>query len=197
MDVVSEQRYSILKDLAYHAFLYSLNTNGQDKQGNPIMYKQIYLAKDVEKWRSRIEQSPQMTPKVLADLDRNLSRLSWTLFALSSLTLINLEKSQPVEPPKRPKPMVDHEAVGQRDTWQPYPQPSQPFVFHSECHYHAFLSLAEKVMRDEALFISKGNSESLVDRFYEIFQELEQWPRNLPDCMSRGPKATPHVLALQ
>jgi hypothetical protein len=165
--------------------------------GNPILYQQIYLAKDLEKWRSRMEQSLYLTEQALNEIDRNLDRLSWTLFALSSLTLINLERTQPLKPPKRPKPIPDHEAPEESQTWQPYPQPSHPFVFHAECHFDAFLSLSEKVMRDEALFAAGERSESVMDRFREIYRELDDWPQNLPDCMKLGPKATPHVLALQ
>jgi hypothetical protein len=60
-----------------------------------------------------------------------------------------------------------------------------------------FLSLLEKVVRDEALFVADDRSDSVMDRFREIYRELEDWPQNLPDCMNLGPRATPHVLALQ
>lgn len=176
---------------------FSLNANGQDKLGNPILYQQIYLAKDLEKWQSRVEQGMDLTEQESKDIDVNLDYLSWTLFALSSLTLINLERSQPLKPPKRPKPAASHEGLGEIQTWHPYPQPSHPYAFHAGCHFHAFLSLSEKVMRDEELFTSKNQSDKVMDRFGEIYHELETWPDNLPDCMKLGPRSTPHVLALQ
>lgn len=144
-----------------------------------------------------MQQNSYLTEQVLSEIDRNLDRLLWTLFALSSLTLINLERTQPVMPPNRPKPIPEHEAPEESQTWQPYPQPSHPFVFHAECHFHAFLSLSEKVMRDEALFTGNNQSDSDMKRFREVYRELEVWPQNLLDCMKLGPRATPHVLALQ
>lgn len=171
--------------------------NGQDRLGNPILYQQIYLAQGLEKWRSRVQRSQSLTEQALDEIDRNLNRLSWTLFALSSLTLINLERTRPPKPPKRPKPKTEHGAAEGSQTWQPYPQPSQAFSFHGECHFHAYLSLLEKVMRDEALFASEDQSAEAIQRFREIYRELEEWPHNLPDCMQLGPRATPHVLALQ
>jgi hypothetical protein len=157
----------------------------------------MYLAKDLEKWQSRVEQGLNLTEQELKAIDANLSNLTWTLFALSSLTLINLERSQPLTPPKRPKPPTGHEAFGETQTWQPYPQPSHPYAFHAGCHFHAFLSLSEKVMRDEGLFKSKDQSDKVMERFGDIYHELETWPQDLPDCMKLGPRSTPHVLALQ
>jgi hypothetical protein len=142
--------------------------NGQDKLGIPILYQQMYLAKDLEKWQSRVEQGLNLTEQELNAIDANLSYLSWTLFALSSLTMINLERSQLLTPPKRPKPPPGHEAIGETETWQPYPRPSHPYAFHAGCHFNAFLSLSEKVVRDEELFKSEDNrtmSWSVFDRF--------------------------------
>jgi hypothetical protein len=144
-----------------------------------------------------MQESVHLTEQTLNEIDLNLNRLSWTLFALGSLTLINLERTRPLKLPERPKPVPEHETSGEGQLWQPYPHPSQPFLFHAECHYHAFLTLSEKVMRDEALFVADDRSESDMDSFREIYRELEEWPQNLPECMSLGPKATPHVLALQ
>jgi hypothetical protein len=165
--------------------------------GNPILFQQIYLTKDLEKWRARMQQRVNLTGQTLNEIDRNLDRLSWTLFALGSLTLINLDRTQPLKPPKRPKPAPEHEAPEESQTWQPYPHPSRSFVFHAERHFHAFLTLSEKVMRDEALFVSDDRSDLVMNRFREIYRELEEWPQNLSECMNLGPKATPHVLALQ
>jgi len=171
--------------------------NGKDKLGNPILYQQIYLAKGLDKWRSRVQRSQGLSEQALNEIDRNLNRLSWTLFALSSLTLINLERTRPPKPLTCPKPATEHDAPGGSQTWQPYPQPRQALSFHSECHFHAYLSLSEKVMRDEALFTSEDQSPAAMHRFREIYRELEEWPQNLPDCMQLGARATPHILALQ
>ncbi|KAK5047770.1 hypothetical protein LTR84_006435 [Exophiala bonariae] len=173
-----------------------LNANGQDKLGNPILYQQMYLAKSLDKWQSRVEQSFNLTDQESKAIDINITYLSWTLFALSSLTLINLEKEQPLTPPKRDKPLAGHEAFGEMQTWQPYPQPSHPYPFHAGCHFHAFLSLSEKVMRDEELFKSKDRSQEVMERFSKIYHEMETWPQDLPDCMKLGPRSTPHMLAL-
>jgi len=173
-----------------------LNANGQDKLGNPILYQQMYLAKDLEKWQTRVEQGLNLTEQELKVIDTNVTYLSWTLFALSSLTLINLEGAQPLTPPKRSKPPMGHEAFGESQTWQPYPQPSHPYAFHAGCHFHAFLSLSEKVMQDEVLFKSNDQSDKVMDRFGEVYHQLENWPQDLPDCMKLHPRSTPHVLAL-
>lgn len=134
---------------------------------------------------------------MLVDIDKSLDRLLWTLFALNSMTMINLEQSQPLRPPKRPKPRIDHHMFDAGKTWSPYPELRQPIGFHSECHYHAFLSLAEKATRDEAAFHSNGGRLSRMNRFKEIYQQLEDWPHTLPDCLKRQTRTMPHIMALQ
>jgi len=180
--------------------LRSLNTNGQDRLGSPILFQQIYLARDLEKWRARLAKEPDIPPGLLDNVDRSLDRLMWTLFSLSSVTTINLENGQIQKPPSRRKPTLIHDGIGDHQTWVAYPQRQSPTTFHPECHYHSFISLMEKISRDDPLFPPEGWVKDLsetTEMFRRLYAELEEWPQTLPECMRLHENAMPHVVALQ
>jgi hypothetical protein len=195
MDVVSRARRSTTSSAKSR----SLNETGRDRSGNPVLWHQIYLARDLPKWRSRLLQDSRIPSSDLDALDRSLNRLTWTLYAMNSLTLINLGQTIPLSVPSQPKPkLLDH--TFDTETWTPYPQQREPLGFHQRCHYDWFLSLAEIIATNQAVFISHDQELTVLaqSRFLELYRQLQMWRDNLPDCLQiHDARSVPHVTALQ
>lgn len=155
-------------------------------------------------WRQRLEN--RYLPNYIDRVDRCLHRLTWTTFALDTVSSMSSGVICPPSIPNhvRPVPRVTHNDGTHADSstveWSPYPE-QKPLKapFHPECHYSAFLSLAEVTSLDEAM-LPQGHPDTddqIHDSFYGQFNKLENWASTLPDCMQLGPQSTPHVMALQ
>lgn len=157
----------------------------------------MYLADDLEKWRSRIQDDPCMKDDKLVALDLNLDKLTWTIFALNSMSMMNLQHMRQLKPPSRPKPWVDHHGPKAGMSWTPYPALRRPSNFHSDCHFDAFLSLTSKMTKDEDALIGEARENPPSLQFEKIYHQLEAWEQSLPDCIRQYDRAVPHTIALQ
>ena len=159
------------------------------------------MAKDLPKWHKRIEKEHKYSAELLHDVETSLHRLSWVLFALNSFTLMSFAKVQPMKPPTEcPKPDTDHNSTAEASLWLPYPsRTKRRGEFHPQDHFLALLSLAEKATRDERLFAQhlEKDRDDIRAGFEDLFQELRDWPKTLPECMKLHDASSPHVLALQ
>lgn len=136
---------------------------------------------------------------MLSDVDKTLSRLTWTIFAMNSLTLINIGQSLAVPRPSLPKPQAHHYEQTTENSWSPYPRAGWGAEFHASCHYRQFITMAEILASNQAVFLShtKGDVDALIPMFKELDERLNKWYMALPACMSKEGHPTPHVLALQ
>ncbi len=176
----------------------SLNTNGQDSLGNTVLCQQIFLSKDLKKWRQKIKRNSNLAPAYLDSINKSLDRLEWTLYSLKSCTLLDFEKTQLMKPPSCPKPESHHETedyIG----WTPYPQPHPPVDFHPDCHYLSFVSIIEKSARAEALMAKQEEttSKETMQELAELYTGVRNWHKTLPECMNLDGRSPPHVIALQ
>lgn len=177
----------------------SLHIDGREKIGNPILHQQIFMAKDLEKWRRRLQDEQDCDAEVLVKIDKSLDRLLWSIFALNSFTRLSFPKAAVSEPSSRFRPSRKHHATDQA-VWFLYPQQKDAqWVFHTECHFDAFLSLAQSASREEASLPALGDSWSVfrIDRFKHRYEELQTWPEKLPSCMRLSTITQPHTIALQ
>lgn len=157
------------------------------------------MAKDLDKWQTRLKDENSTSSEVLAKIDKSLDCLSWAIFALNSFTLLSLPKAEVLDIPNRSKPPSNHDATFQ-PTWIPYPRHRDVrWTFHADCHFEAFLSLAESACREEAWFTDRGNTWSAesTDRFNRTYEELRKWPETLPSCVKLSSITLPHTIALQ
>jgi hypothetical protein len=140
-----------------------------------------------------------MRPRDLDGIDQSLNRLTWTVYAVNSIALINLGQTIPLSTPSQPKPnLLDH--ASDNGTWMPYPQQREPLGFHEGCHYHWFLSLAEIIATNQAVFVSHDQEWGGLaqTRFRELYSQLQTWRDGLPDCLQiHDDRSVPHVTALQ
>src|SRR5258707_58065 len=98
------------------------------------------MAKDLDKWRARLDSHGGLSQGTLLKVDQSLNRLSWDLYALNSFTLMSFPQAQHMGVPHRPKPAHNHDSTFQAG-WMPYPKQRSPKVnFHVECHFNAVLS---------------------------------------------------------
>ncbi|KAK6371230.1 hypothetical protein LTS17_008961 [Exophiala oligosperma] len=174
-----------------------LNTSGQDSLGNAVLYQQIFLSKDLERWRQKVLRSMDLPRGYLDDVMRSLDTLQWTLYTLNSCTLLDFEKTQFLRPPSGPKPQSDHHK-GDNVDWTPYPQPHTPVSFHPTCHYRSFLCLIEMTARGERLVTkrTKEDADDAIRQLGELYVHIRNWNRTLPDCLHLDGRSSPHVIAL-
>ncbi|KAK5196685.1 hypothetical protein LTR96_004313 [Exophiala xenobiotica] len=174
-----------------------LNTNGQDSLGNTVLCQQIFLSKDLKKWRQKIQRSSNLAPAYLDSMNKSLDRLEWTLYCLKSCTLLDFEKTQFMHLPSCPKPEAHHETedyIG----WTPYPQPHPPVDFHPDCHFLSFVSLIEKSARAEALMSKqeKQTPKETLEELAELYTGVRNWDKTIPECMLLDGRSSPHIIAL-
>jgi hypothetical protein len=180
----------------------SLNTNGQDQLGNTIFYQQIFLTKRLGKWRKRVDKIIGISSEQMRAVDISLDRLEWTIYAMNLFVGLALEQVQLFSRPSRAKP-VGYTGSGttceEHGDWTPYPVPHTPIAFHHDCHYLAYISLADVVADDEALYNAKRRSDthSMARKFEELYTRLQEWPKTIKSCMTIHEHAIPHVIALQ
>ncbi|KIW16228.1 hypothetical protein PV08_06279 [Exophiala spinifera] len=174
-----------------------LNTSGQDSLGNTVLYQQIFLSKDLDRWLQKIHRSMDLPKWYFDNVTKCLDRLQWTLYALNSCTLLNFEKSQYIRPPSRPKPESNHDKCDNID-WTPYPQHHPPVSFHPACHYRSFVSLTELTARGESLVTieTKEDVDSAMRQLGELYTRIQNWSKTLPDCLLLDERCSPHVIAL-
>jgi hypothetical protein len=170
--------------------------------GNAILYQQLFLVKQLGKWRAKIEHDPRITAEQLHGVDSSLGRLEWTLYNLNLFIGLALEQVRFMKKPTRPKPVAFH---GSQDTcdahedWQPYPFSHTPVDWHPHCQYIAYISLAEVITADEALYEEKSRSDrrEVAYKFEDLFLKLKAWPETLKPCVRLHDHAMPHIIALQ
>jgi hypothetical protein len=143
-----------------------------------------------------------VTSEQLTAVDISLSRLEWTLYAMNLFVGLALEQVRLFDRPSRAKP------IGRNDSgstceghgeWTPYPVPYTPVPFHHDCHYDAFVTLADIVTSDEALYESKRRSDTrlVAAAFGKLYAKVKEWPETIKSCMRLHDEAVPHVIALQ
>ena len=143
-----------------------------------------------------------MTAEHLQAVDISLSRFEWTLYNLNLFIGLALEQVRLLKKPSRAKP-VGYPGSGdtceEHGDWQPYPVPHTPIDWHPHCHYLAYISLAEVMTTDEALYEERQRSDrtQMTDKFEQLFTRVKDWPKTIKPCVQMHDGAMPHVIALQ
>ncbi|OQV06012.1 Fungal Zn2-Cys6 binuclear cluster domain-containing protein [Cladophialophora immunda] len=178
-----------------------LDTNGQDQLGNATLYQQVFLVKSLGKWRTKVAKDPKMTAQHLDAIDLSIVRLEWTLYCLGLFVGLALEQVRLFDKPTRARP-VGHPETGntcdENAEWKPYPLSHTPVDWHPNCHYLAYIALAEVITEDEALYeeYRKSDPPKMAYKFQRLFTKVKAWPESIPPCMRNQDSCMPHVIAL-
>jgi hypothetical protein len=160
------------------------------------------VVKSLAKWRGKVEKNPDVTAEHLHAVDISLGRLEWTLYCLNLFVGLALEQVRMFDRPSRQVPVDDRDSrhpCDEHGEWRPYPVPHTPIEWHPDCHYLAYVSLAELFTADEALYDEKRRSDpmKLITKFERLFRKVKAWPETTRHCMRLHKHSMPHVLALQ
>jgi len=103
-----------------------------------------------------------------------------------------------MEPPRRPRPSMNHEKAS--DSWTPYPKQMDPIPSHLSCSFHRWCDLCCIMINITRTFFNweAGPSPSDVMAIGKnIERQLQGWYANLPDCLRVRETTVPHILSLQ
>ncbi|OAP58481.1 hypothetical protein AYL99_07571 [Fonsecaea erecta] len=178
-----------------------LNTNGQDQLGNAILYQQVFLTKSLGKWRAKVAKDPKMTAQQLNAIDLSSGRLEWTLYCLGLFVGLALEEVRLFDKPPRRIPVGNPETGSTCDEhaeWKPYPLSHTSVDWHPNCHYLAYIALAEVITEDEALYeeYRRSDPQKMAHKFQRLFTKVKAWGESIPPCMRDQDSCMPHVIAL-
>ena len=103
-----------------------------------------------------------------------------------------------ISPPPRPRVPIDHEDP--LDVWSPYPQLVQPVRGHHNCVFDRWCDFSCITFRISRALHDPDNSPppcEIPATINDIYQQLQGWYANLPECLRLENVEVPHVLSLQ
>lgn len=102
--------------------------------------------------------------------------------------------------PSRARPKSNHDPHGRHYRWTPYPSPSTALQGHQDCVFNSLADLCivqadmTTVLFEEGGDLQRKRYERLI---WELYERLEEWRTNLPECLGRLGPAIPNILSLQ
>lgn len=178
--------------------MYSLYLNGEDRVGRLVLNTQVFMAKSLVKWRSRMEKE-STSEDTLQKIDRCMATMDWVLYSLYAINLADCRFFHLTSNPSRRMTMDSHDSAA-GIAWFSYPiHKTMPSNFHQDCHFQSFMRLAEMTAENEEITAQREKGADQRDRLEQLMQALYDWPNRLPPCMQirKEAKAMPHVLVLQ
>jgi hypothetical protein len=107
-------------------------------------------------------------------------------------------KHMNAQPPQRPRVSICHS--NRKDVWSPYPLGEDPVPGHYSCVFDRWCDICCIAISITRSFYSAedrrppSETSSVVS---DIYQQLQGWYANLPDCLRAETTTVPHVLSLQ
>ena len=121
--------------------------------------------------------------------------LSW--LTRKRTACIALQRSLPF---KKPPPRHLPETHDPKDTWVPYPAQAEPVQAHTNCLVNVLFKLGCITWDLCSLFFSNNDKPPQSDTekmVVNVYTDLQQWTKELPECVSLGNVPTPGVLDMQ
>lgn len=103
-----------------------------------------------------------------------------------------------MEPPQRPRPLLNHEKAS--ESWTPYPKQMDPIPNHLSCSFHRWCDLCCIMIAITRTFFNSADQPSpseVLSISKNIECQLQGWYANLPDCLCVQETTVPHILSLQ
>ncbi|KAL2846338.1 hypothetical protein BJX68DRAFT_128091 [Aspergillus pseudodeflectus] len=126
--------------------------------------------------------------------------VNWTLwgnFCLAASASASFMKHMNAQPPQRPRVSICHS--NRKDVWSPYPLGEDPVPGHYSCVFDRWCDICCIAISITRSFYSAedrrppSETSSVVS---DIYQQLQGWYANLPDCLRAETTTVPHVLSL-
>ena len=109
-----------------------------------------------------------------------------------------IQKPQQLKPPSRLRHPDDHAEGGVE--WSPYPQHGVPIHTHTGCLFNQLCCLGEISAATNELLFAEGGRPPVLELEHGIeslYDRLQGWYGQIPDCLHLGERPPPHVLCLQ
>ncbi|KAE8355729.1 hypothetical protein BDV28DRAFT_27698 [Aspergillus coremiiformis] len=130
-------------------------------------------------------------------MENAVNRTLWGAYNIASTAMVSLMKHIDINPPSRPRVPIDHE--DRHDMWSPYPQRLDPVRGHHHCVFDRWCDLCCITIRiSRALYDPDHRPPEceIPTIIHDIYQQLQGWYANLPDCLHIETVEVPHVLSL-
>ncbi|KOC12421.1 putative C6 transcription factor [Aspergillus flavus AF70] len=126
-----------------------------------------------------------------------VNRTLWGAYNISSTAAVSLMKHIDVTPPPRPRVPINHD--DRLDVWSPYPQLVQPVRGHHNCVFDRWCDFSFITLRISRALHDPDNSPPQCEIpaiINDIYQQLQGWYANLPECLRLENANVPHILSL-
>ncbi|KAL3466872.1 hypothetical protein BJX64DRAFT_249196 [Aspergillus heterothallicus] len=126
--------------------------------------------------------------------------VNWTLwgnFCLTASASASLMKHLNSQPPRRPRVPLGHGHP--KDVWSPYPRGDDPVIGHYNCMFDRWCDLCCIAFSMSRSFFSVEDGRppsETAPAVNDIYQQLQGWYANLPDCLRAETTLVPHVLSI-
>jgi hypothetical protein len=121
----------------------------------------------------------------------------WGVFNIGCTVNLCALRHVDMEPPRRPRPSMNHEKAS--DSWTPYPKQMDPIPSHLSCSFHRWCDLCCIMINITRTFFNWEDRPSPSDVMAigkNIERQLQGWYANLPDCLRVRETTVPHILSL-
>ncbi|KAL2812016.1 hypothetical protein BJX63DRAFT_433018 [Aspergillus granulosus] len=129
--------------------------------------------------------------------ERAVNWALWGNFCLTASAAASLMKFTNTQPPQRPRVSISHD--NPRDVWSPYPRGDDPVPGHYRCVFDRWCDLCCITISVSRAFYSvedRRPPEETASIVNDIYQQLQGWYANLPDCLRPETALVPHVLSV-
>ncbi|KAA8643491.1 hypothetical protein EYZ11_009520 [Aspergillus tanneri] len=133
----------------------------------------------------------------LRGIESVANRTLWGTFCIASTSAVSLMKHIDVHPPRQPRVHIRH--GDPRDVWSPYPKHDEPVPGHHNCVFDRWCDLSCITIRFSRAFHGVRDrlpQSSMVSIVNDIYQQLQGWHANLPECLQAETAIVPHVLSI-
>ncbi|KAE8397440.1 hypothetical protein BDV37DRAFT_289431 [Aspergillus pseudonomiae] len=166
---------------------------GKDRVGWMYMDLAVRAGKEYE---SSHPPLPIETESV-RQIENVANRTLWGVYNMALTAAVSLMKHIDISPPPRPRVPINHEDP--LDVWSPYPQLVQPVRGYHNCVFDRWCDFSFITLRISRALHDPDNSPPQCETaatINDIYQQLQSWYANLPECLRLENAEVPHVLSL-
>ncbi|OGM41999.1 putative C6 transcription factor [Aspergillus bombycis] len=130
-------------------------------------------------------------------IENVVNRTLWGAYNMASTAAVSLMKHIDITPPARPRVPINHD--DRLDVWSPYPQLVESVRGHHNCVFDRWCDFSSITLRISRALHDPDNSLPQCEIpavINDIYQQLQGWYANLPECLRLENAEVPHVLSL-
>ncbi|KAB8260933.1 hypothetical protein BDV32DRAFT_43757 [Aspergillus pseudonomiae] len=130
-------------------------------------------------------------------IENVVNRTLWGAYNMASTAAVSLMKHIDITPPARPRVPINHQ--DRLDVWSPYPRLVEPVRGHHNCVFDRWCDFSYITLRISRALHDPENSVPQCEipaLINDIYQQLQGWYANLPECLLLDNAEVPHILSL-